>query len=79
MAQRMLVSTQTLQRIEAGDPSISIGIFMSCTFCLNRIDELRDILTTNNDVYGNILEEQKRSIQRKARASDRPEEDELDF
>lgn len=75
LAEAMFVSVQTLQRLEKGDPSISLGIWMSCVFCLNRMDEIKNIMSPENDVYGNILEEQKRRIQRKARQIDQDPDD----
>lgn len=79
LAKRMFVSRQTLQRIERGDPSVSIGVILSCAFCLDRLDELKDILSTQNDKFGIILENQKRAIQRRVHKGDESPFEQPDF
>lgn len=69
-AERMLVSIQTLQRIEKGDPAVSFGIYLACAERLNRIHELKDMLSLKNDEYGNLLEARRRMLQKKAKHQD---------
>lgn len=69
-AERMMVSLQTLQRIEKGDPTVSFAAYLACAERLNRLSELKDMLSLQNDVYGNLLESRRRMLQRKARNPD---------
>lgn len=79
LAERMFVSRQTLSRVEQGDPTVSIGIYFACIFCLNRHNEIRDMMSLKNDCYGNMLEERRKMLQRKARKIDAEPFEEPDF
>jgi hypothetical protein len=48
-AQRMGVSVPTLQRLEAGDPSVGIGIVATALWLIQRDGELRHIAAPEHD------------------------------
>lgn len=48
-AQRMGVTVSTLQRLEAGDPSIGIGIIATALWLLQRDGELRNLAAPEHD------------------------------
>ncbi|GAC1527512.1 MAG: XRE family transcriptional regulator [Ramlibacter sp.] len=48
-AKRLGVSLSTLQRIEAGDPTVSIGIIASALWLINRDGELGNVAAPEHD------------------------------
>ncbi|MGE5865319.1 MAG: XRE family transcriptional regulator [Rhizobacter sp.] len=48
-AQRMGVTVSTLQRLEAGDPSVSIGIVATALWLMQRDGELRHLAAPEHD------------------------------
>lgn len=48
-AQRMGVSVPTLQRLEAGDPSVGIGIVATALWLIQRDGELRNLAAPEHD------------------------------
>ena len=48
-AKRMGVSIPTLQRLEAGDPGVGIGIVATALWLLNRDGELRNLAAPEHD------------------------------
>jgi transcriptional regulator with XRE-family HTH domain len=48
-AQRMGVSVPTLQRLEAGEPSVGIGIVATALWLIQRDGELRNIAAPEHD------------------------------
>lgn len=48
-AQRMGITVSTLQRLEAGDPSVSIGIVATALWLLQRDSELRNLAAPEHD------------------------------
>jgi transcriptional regulator with XRE-family HTH domain len=48
-AQRMGVTVPTLQRLEAGDPSVSIGIVATALWLIQRDGELAHLAAPEND------------------------------
>ncbi|WP_310389620.1 helix-turn-helix domain-containing protein [Roseateles sp.] len=49
-AKRLGVSLSTLQRLEAGDPSVSIGIVASALWLINRDGELGNLAAPEHDL-----------------------------
>ena len=49
-AQRMGVSVPTLQRLEAGDPSVAIGIVATALWLIRRDGELRTLAAPEHDL-----------------------------
>lgn len=52
MADRMLVSLQTLQRLEAGDPSVGISVLASALFVLGMTQRLETLVAPETDTVG---------------------------
>lgn len=55
VAKRAFTSRSTLQRIEAGDASVGIGIYASVLQALGLLDGLADIADIGNDSVGQAL------------------------
>ncbi|MDF9434161.1 helix-turn-helix domain-containing protein [Chromohalobacter israelensis] len=55
VAERAFTSRSTLQRIEAGDASVGIGIYASVLQALGLLDGLADIADIGNDSVGQAL------------------------
>ncbi|WP_205679335.1 helix-turn-helix domain-containing protein [Brevundimonas lutea] len=73
-ADRMLVGRQTLQRLEAGDPAVSLGAFASALFVLGFTSRLQDLLAPERDAAG--MSEEIARLPRRTHASSN---DDLDF
>jgi transcriptional regulator with XRE-family HTH domain len=52
LADRMLVSRQTVQRLEAGDPSVGLGVLASALFVLGLTSRLEAFLAPDTDASG---------------------------
>ncbi len=55
VAERAFTSRSTLQKIEAGDPNVGIGIYASVLQALGLLDDLADIADIANDEVGQSL------------------------
>lgn len=55
VAERAFTSRSTLQRIEAGDPSVGIGIYAAALQALGLLDGLGDIADIAQDKVGQSL------------------------
>jgi transcriptional regulator with XRE-family HTH domain len=49
-AKRLGVSLSTLQRLEAGDPTVSIGVLASALWLINRDGELGNLASPEHDL-----------------------------
>ena len=58
LAERSGVLSKTLSKIEHGDPSVSMGGYVSVLFALGLIDRLKDLADANHDKVGRALEEE---------------------
>lgn len=56
MAQRAFVSRPTLARAEAGDPSVSVGIYVTLLFLLGMVDRVADLADARHDLIGQSVE-----------------------
>lgn len=74
LADRMLVSRQTLQRLEAGDPAVSLGVLASALFVLGFTQRLEALLAPESDAMG-VSED----LARLPRRTHAPSDDDLDF
>ena len=74
MAERMLVSVQTLQRLEAGDPTIGLAVLASALFVLGMTARLATLVAPDSDQAG-ISED----LARLPKTTHAPTADELDF
>ena len=55
VAERAFTSRSTLQRVEAGDTSVSIGIYAGVLHALGLLDGLSRIADISNDSVGQAL------------------------
>jgi transcriptional regulator with XRE-family HTH domain len=76
LAKRMMVSFDTLQRLERGDAGVSLGIVATALWALGLIDRLATLASPDHDTVGKG-EELKR-LPRRARTPRTPKPD-LDF
>jgi transcriptional regulator with XRE-family HTH domain len=76
MAGAMLVTRKTLSRLEAGDPSVGLGVLAAALHALNLVDDLQQIVAPEKDAVG--LFHEKRRLPRRVRQKKTPPED-LDF
>ena len=74
LADRMLVSRQTVQRLEAGDPTVSLGALASALFVLGLTSRLEKLLAPSSDAIG-ISED----LARLPRRTHAPVNNDLDF
>jgi transcriptional regulator with XRE-family HTH domain len=58
LAERASISRMTLNRIEKGDPSTSLGNYATVLFALGMVDRLADIADPRHDAIGRELEEE---------------------
>lgn len=52
MAERMLVSMQTLQRLEAGDPTVGMAVLASALHLLGMTRRLGELVAPDTDLAG---------------------------
>ena len=74
MAERMIVSVQTLQRLEAGDPTVGLAVLASALHVLGMTQRLAELVTPASDRAG-ISEDLSRLPQQTHAVGD----DDLDF
>lgn len=74
MAERMLVSVQTVQRLEAGDPTVGLAVLASALLVFGMTARLADLVAADNDRAGMIED-----IARLPKTTHAPRVDELDF
>lgn len=55
LAQRAFTSRSTLQRVEAGDPGVSMGIYCSVLQALGMLDGLGEVADISRDSVGQAL------------------------
>ena len=70
MAERAFITRTTLQKVERGDPGVSLGIYATVLFVLGLTPHLADLADARGDEIGLQLEEERlpqRIRQRKAR------------
>ena len=59
MAERAAVSLSTLNRIERGDPTVSIAHYTSIIFTLGLLGNLRDLVDISHDPVGQSLQDEQ--------------------
>lgn len=59
MAERASISRTTLNKVEKGDPGVSLGIYATVLFVLGFADRIGDLADIRTDTIGLELEEQK--------------------
>ena len=58
LAERASISRMTLNRIEKGDPRVSLGAYATVLFALGMADRLADVADPRHDSVGRELEEE---------------------
>lgn len=74
MAERMLVSVQTLQRLEAGDPTVGLAVLASALHVFGMTARLASLVAADSDRAG--ISEDLARLPKTTHASD---DDDLDF
>jgi transcriptional regulator with XRE-family HTH domain len=59
MAERAGISRMTLNKLERGDPGVSVGAYATVLFVLGLADRIEDLADVRNDVAGLRLEEER--------------------
>ncbi len=59
LAERASISRTTLNKLEKGDPGVSLGIFATVLFVLGMIDRLSNLVDSSHDTVGLDLEEER--------------------
>ncbi len=58
MAERASISRTTLNKVEKGEPGVSLGTYATVLFILGMADRLADLADPRNDTVGLTLEEE---------------------
>jgi len=58
LAQRASISRMTLNKVEKGSPSVSVGAFATVLFTLGMVERLADVADPRHDTVGLELEEE---------------------
>lgn len=58
LAQRASISRMTLNKVEKGDPGVSLGNYAAVLFALGMADRLSDVADPRHDTVGLELEEE---------------------
>ena len=58
LAQRASISRMTLNKVEKGDPGVSLGTYATVLFALGMADRLADVADPRHDTVGLELEEE---------------------
>jgi len=59
MSNRTMVSIPTLRKVESGEPSVGIGIFLQVLWVLQLHSDFESITDPDNDVIGKRLEKER--------------------
>lgn len=59
MAERASISRTTLNKVEKGDPGVSLGTYVTVLFVLGMADRLGDVADPRHDTVGLTLEEER--------------------
>lgn len=70
MAERAFVSRSTLQKVEQGDPGVSLGVYATVLFILGLSARIADLADVSTDVLGLQLDEER--LPQRVRVSKRP-------
>ena len=59
MAERAFISRMTLNKVEKGDPGVSLGIYATVLFVLGMTDRLAELADPRHDAVGLGLEAER--------------------
>lgn len=74
MAERMIVSVQTLQRLEAGDPTVGLAVLVSALHVLGMTQRLAELVAPDSDRAG-----MSEDLSRLPKTTHAVSDDDLDF
>lgn len=78
MAERASISRTTLNKVEKGDPGVSLGIYATVLFVLGLSEQLADLADVSRDAVGRELEEEQLPKRIRRRGKVKPRRDESD-
>jgi transcriptional regulator with XRE-family HTH domain len=58
LAERASISRMTLNKVEKGDPGVSLGSYVTVLFVLGMVDRLADVADPRHDTVGLELDEE---------------------
>lgn len=70
MAERAFIVRSTLQKVEQGDPGVSLGVYATVLFILGLSERIADLADAGTDTVGLQLDEDR--LPQRVRASKRP-------
>ena len=73
MAERASISRTTLNKIEKGDPGVSLGLYATVLFVLGFVDRLGDLADAGKDEVGLALDEERLPQRIRLRRTPRPD------
>lgn len=73
MAERAFIARSTLQKVEQGNPAVSLGIYATVLFILGLSERVADLADVRKDSVGLQLEEAR--LPQRIRTSKRPSAD----
>ena len=59
MSERALISRMTLNKVEKGNPGVSLGIYATVLFVLGMTDRLAELADARHDAVGLSLDEER--------------------
>jgi hypothetical protein len=59
MSERCFISRMTLNKVEKGDPSVSMGVYATVLFVLGLTNRLEDLINPKYDNLGLLLQEEQ--------------------
>ena len=59
MAERAFIARSTLQKVEQGDPGVSLGVYATVLFVLGMSERIADLAEPTSDSLGLQLEEER--------------------
>ncbi len=69
MAERAFVARSTLQKVEQGDPGVSLGVYATVLFILGLSERIADLADVGTDSVGMQLDEER--LPQRVRATER--------
>ncbi len=74
MAERAFVARSTLQKVEQGDPGVSLGVYATVLFILGLSERIADLADVGTDSVGLQLDEERLPQRVRATKRSKPEQ-----
>ena len=74
MAERAFVARSTLQKVEQGDPGVSLGVYATVLFILGLSERIADLADVRTDSVGLQLDEERLPQRVRATKRSKPEQ-----